>query len=67
MANGNQTNPKLPVQYILPDGDIAAVVTWPFIIDRLEQNLNPIIDELTLCNQHLTSINVSIERMLETE
>lgn len=65
--NTNQTLDKTPVQFILPDGDTAAVVTWPFVIDRLEQNLNPIIDELTLSNNHLKRINDAIERMIEPD
>ena len=64
MANNNTVDKKLPVQYILPDGDIVQVPTWEWIIDRMEENLNPLIDQLALINDQLGRVNNRLGQLI---
>ena len=66
MADNNTVNQKLPVQFILPDSDVAAVCTWAYIIDRLESDLTPILGQLEEINTQLGRINTRLGELVES-
>jgi hypothetical protein len=66
MADNNTVNQKLPVQFILPDSDMAAVCTWAYIIDRLESNLTPTLGQLEEINTQLGRINTRLGELVES-
>lgn len=66
MADNNTVNQKLPVQFILPDSDVAAVCTWAYIIDRLESDLTPTLGQLEEINTQLGRINTRLGELVES-
>lgn len=66
MADNNTVNQKLPVQFILPDSDVAAVCTWAYIIDRLESDLTPTLGQLEEINTQLDRINTRLGELVES-
>lgn len=45
---------RIPVSFELPDGDVANVITWEYVLYQLEQQLSTSLD-------HMDSINSSLE------
>lgn len=48
---------KIPVTFNLPDGDVAVVVTWEYVMDKLEEFLTPVADSVESINNDLERIN----------
>ena len=56
---------KTPVTFELPDGDRVDLCTWPYIVSKLEEVLNPLIDSITAMNDSLLLIEGKIDTWLE--
>lgn len=56
---------KIPVTFILPDGDVVSLITWEFVLDKLQQNLNPTVTKLGEINNHLKQIDDRLAEMIE--
>lgn len=48
---------KIPVTFILPDGDIAELITWDYVVDKLTKTLSGMMDDMDHINGHLTRID----------
>ena len=48
---------KIPVTFVLPDGDNVSLITWEFVLDKLQKNLNPTVTKLDEINNHLKQID----------
>ena len=59
-----QVDDRTPVTIEQPDGDVVQLPTWAGIIYRLEENLTPSIDQLTLINVALNKIDQKLDEWL---
>lgn len=59
-----QVDDRTPVTIEQPDGDVVQLPTWSGIIYRLEENLTPSIDQLTLINVALNKIDQKLDEWL---
>ena len=48
---------KNPVTFLLPDGDIAELITWDYVVDKLTKTLSGMMDDMDDINRHLTRID----------
>ena len=48
---------KIPVTFLLPDGDIAELITWDYVVDKLTKTLSGMMDDMDDINRHLTRID----------
>ena len=48
---------KIPVAFLLPDGDIAELITWDYVVDKLTKTLSGMMDDMDDINRHLTRID----------
>lgn len=55
---------KIPVTFTLPDGDVVSLITWEFVLDKLQQNLNPTVTKLGEINNHLKQIDNRLAEMI---
>ena len=55
---------KIPVTFTLPDGDVVSLITWEFVLDKLQQNLNPTVTKLGEINNHLKQIDDRLAEMI---
>ena len=53
----NMIDPTKPINFLLPDGDVASVITWEYTVLKLEENLSPIIELLAEQNKDLKKID----------
>lgn len=58
---------KIPVTFKLPDGDVVSLITWEFVLDKLQQNLNPTVTKLGEINNHLKQIDDRLAEMIEEQ
>ena len=61
MANFDDTK---PLSFELPDGDIANVITWVFVINKLNQELQPSLALIGSINTDLQRINNRVDEWL---
>ena len=55
---------KIPVTFTLPDGDVVSLITWEFVLDKLQKNLNPTVTKLDEINNHLKQIDDRLAEMI---
>ena len=55
---------KIPVTFVLPDGDNVSLITWEFVLDKLQKNLNPTVTKLGEINNHLKQIDDRLAEMI---
>ena len=68
MADNNTTfDDSIPVTFTLPDGDQAKLITWAFVMKKLNSELSPIIEQLSETNAALTRINARVDEWLEEQ
>ena len=48
---------KIPVTFLLPDGDIAELITWDYVVDKLTKTQSGMMDDMDDINRHLTRID----------
>lgn len=48
---------ETPVEFELPDGDVAALIPWPYVINQLTEPLSAITTSLANINSSLTQIS----------
>lgn len=58
---------KVPVNFILPDKDQAAVVTWAYVEDKLDKELTDTLGEIDSINTQLGRIEARIDEWLEEQ
>lgn len=58
---------RLPVTHRLPDGDVAQVITWAFVVDQITSFMTELTTIETQINGHLTTIEHKIDEWLEDE
>lgn len=54
-----------PLTFQLPDGDSVSLVTWEYIVNKLESNLSTTIDTIEEINKDLNIINDRIGEWLK--
>ena len=55
---------KIPVGFVLPDGDNAEVVTWAYVEDKLDKELADTLNQLDSINTQLGRIETRIDEWL---
>ena len=55
---------KVPVNFILPDKDQAAVVTWAYVEDKLDRELMDTLNQIDSINTQLGRIEARIDEWL---
>ena len=55
---------KILVTFVLPDGDNVSLITWEFVLDKLQKNLNPTVTKLDEINNHLKQIDDRLAEMI---
>lgn len=53
----NQDKSMMPLTFDLPDGDVVELCTWPFVMYKLNELLDPLKTLLTAENESLNTIN----------
>lgn len=61
------TDRNRPMRFKLPDGDEVTLVPWEYIIDRLTEDLTPLVQELSTTNTALKSIDDTLQSWLDSE
>ena len=59
------TDRNRPMRFKLPDDDEVALVPWEYIIDRLTEDLTPLVQELSTTNTALKSIDDTLQSWLD--
>ena len=54
-----------PVNFELPDGDVVSLVTWAYILKKLDTELNGTVASLFSINEYLKRINSRVDTRLE--
>jgi hypothetical protein len=67
MADQTNFDDTKPVEFQLPDGDTAALITWAFVMKELNERMTPMLNDLTLINGALSSINARVDEWLEEQ
>lgn len=57
-------NQETPVTFNFPD-DSVELITWPYVLKQLDENLESVLDKMDSCNRHLNSIATTLEEMAE--
>jgi hypothetical protein len=55
------------MRFKLPDDDEVALVPWEYIIDRLTEDLTPLVQELSTTNTALKTIDDTLQSWLDGE
>lgn len=56
-----------PVVFELPDGDQVALVTWSYIMKKLDTELNTTITSIASINEYLKRINSRVDVWLKEQ
>lgn len=49
-----------PVKFLLPDGDDVSLIPWTYVLERMEEDLTPIINLLNAENVDLKRIETKL-------
>lgn len=58
---------RMPLTFELPDGDVASVITWEYVIYQLEQQLGKSLDHMESINSNLEVIDNKLTQWLPEE
>ncbi len=61
------TDRNRPMRFKLPDNDDVALVPWEYIIDRLTEDLTPLVQEISTTNTALKTIDDTLQSWLDGE
>lgn len=67
MADQTNFDDSIPVEFHLPDGDVAHLITWAFVLKELNERMGSMLNDLTLINGALSSINARVDEWLEEQ
>ena len=67
MANQTNFDDSIPVEFTLPDGDVARLITWAYVMKELNERLTPMLDNMDIINGALSSINDRVDEWLEEQ
>lgn len=56
-------NSATPVTFELPDNDHVELITWDYVLDKLDTLMEPIFDKMHLSNGHLDAIATRLEEL----
>lgn len=65
MANGD--NNTKPLRFDLPDGDQVDLITWPYVLDRIQDAIETITATLAVENTSLQAIDDKLVSWIEEE
>lgn len=65
MANGG--NNTKPLRFDLPDGDQVDLITWPYVLDRIQDAIETITATLAIENTSLQAIDDKLVSWIEEE
>lgn len=65
MANGG--NNTKPLRFDLPDGDQVDLITWPYVLDRIQEAIETITATLAIENTSLQAIDDKLVSWIEEE
>lgn len=65
MANGG--NNTKPLRFDLPDGDQVDLITWPYVLDRIQEAIETITATLAVENTSLQAIDDKLVSWIEEE
>lgn len=60
-------NPADPIVFQLPDDDNVALITWEFVMKRLESQLGPTVQQISSTNIQLRKILDRIDYWIEQQ
>lgn len=63
----NSFDDKTPVSFYLPDGDVAKLVTWAYIENKLDTELTTTLDQIESINTQLTRIRDRIDEWITVD
>lgn len=58
---------KQPMVFELPDGDTVSLITWAYVMNKLEQELSDAVASMVKTNGYLTRINARADYWLEKQ
>lgn len=58
-------NSSTPATFELPDGDKVELITWDFVLDKLDGLLGPVFEKMYKNNEHLSNIADRLEVFIE--
>jgi hypothetical protein len=62
-----QFDDSIPVTMNLPDGDVARLITWAYVLKELNEQLLPSVLALESINTQLSRINTRVDEWLEEQ
>lgn len=54
-------NSATPVTFELPDNDHVELITWDFVLDKLDKVMEQVFDKMYQSNNHLDAIATRLE------
>jgi hypothetical protein len=60
-------NTATPVTFELPDNDHVELITWDFVLDKLDTLMAPILDKMYQSNAHLEEIAKKLEEFADDD
>ena len=58
-------NKATPVTFNLPDNDVVQLITWEFVLEKLNKQLQPTLDLMAENNTHLDHIATKLESYID--
>lgn len=56
-----------PMVFELPDGDTVALITWDYIMKKLDEELTPIVESMSKINSYLERIDDRTQYWLDSQ
>ena len=60
-------NSATPVTFKFPDGDVAEVITWDFVLEKLEHEMASTLEKMRHSNTHLKNIADKLEEFIDDD
>lgn len=58
-------NSATPVTFNFPDGDVAEVITWDFVLEKLDHEMASTLEKMYSSNTHLKNIADKLEEFID--
>lgn len=56
-----------PMVFELPDGDTVALITWDYVMKKLDEELTPVVESMSKINSYLERIDDRVQYWLDSQ
>lgn len=57
-------NPATPLTFETPDHDVYTAIPWAYVVEKMNEALTPVLNNVALINGYLTTIDTKLGQLV---